>query len=359
MPVIIITQSCPAATQRFVYAPIKRLDFDSLNQEVREQGTQLDERALQGAGWTLTSDATHSIIQKMTQKGVQLWDYSGERILFGVKTGYVKAFLIDRATRNSLVAEDPKSKEVIKPYVLGDDVRKYSINLRDRFLIVIPKGWTHAKSAGAKNPWGWLQKNYPALAKHLKSYEGALRERQDQGEYWWELRACDYYDEFEKPKIVYPDIAKESRFAFDNQKHYPADTIFTIPLRDSYLLGLLNSKLTFFYLKRICPVLGDPERGGRLRLKIVYMKQLPIRRINFADPAEKKQHDEIVARVEEMLELQKEYAAAAREKFADRMDALKRRIDAVDAAIDAIVYRLYDLSAEEIRVVEGKKEEHK
>ena len=102
MPVIIITQSCPAATQRFVYAPIKRLDFDSLNQEVREQGTQLDERALQGAGWTLTSDATHSIIQKMTQKGVQLWDYSGERILFGVKTGYVKAFLIDRATRNSL-----------------------------------------------------------------------------------------------------------------------------------------------------------------------------------------------------------------------------------------------------------------
>jgi hypothetical protein len=60
-----------------------------------------------------------------------------------------------------------------------------------------------------------------------------------------------------------------------------------------------------------------------------------------------------------MLELQKEYAAAAREKFADKMDALKRRIDTVDAAIDAIVYRLYDLSAEEIRVVEGKKEEHK
>ena len=81
---------------------------------------------------------------------------------------------------------------------------------------------------------------------------------------------------------------------------------------------------------------------------------LPIRRINFADPAEKKQHDEIVARVEEMLELQKEYAAAAREKFADKMDALKRRIDTVDAAIDAIAYRLYDLSAEEIRVVEGK-----
>jgi len=80
------------------------------------------------------------------------------------------------------------------------------------------------------------------------------------------------------------------------------------------------------------------------------------RRINFADPAEKKQHDEIVARVEEMLELHasREYVAAAREKFADKMDALKRRIDAVDNAIDAIVYRLYDLSAEEIAIVENK-----
>ncbi|MBM3129340.1 MAG: hypothetical protein FJ009_12040 [Chloroflexi bacterium] len=96
-----------------------------------------------------------------------------------------------------------------------------------------------------------------------------------------------------------------------------------------------------------------------MRFIYQYLERIPIRRINFADPAEKRQHDEIVARVNEMLELQKEYAAAAREKFADRMDALKRRIDAADAAIDAIVYRLYDLSAEEIRVVEGKMEKVK
>ena len=354
MPVIIITQNRPTQTQRFLYAPIKRLDFDSLNQEAQRQGAQLDERALRGANWTLTSDVSQSVIQKMTKKGVPLWEYTQEKILFGIKTGYVKAFLIDRATKNQLMAQDSKSGEVIKPYILGDDVRKYNINLRDRFLIVIPKGWTREKSKGARNPWGWFQKTYPALANHLKSFEGALRKRQDQGEYWWELRACDYYGEFHKPKIVYPDIAKESRFAFDTQKHYPADTIFTIPMNDLYLLGLLNSKISFFYLKRTCPVLGDPEKGGRLRLKIVYIKQLPIRRINFADPAEKKQHDETVARVSEMLELQKEYVAAAREKFADKMGALKRRIDAVDRAIDAIVYRLYDLSAEEIAIVENK-----
>ncbi|MEW5721155.1 MAG: hypothetical protein AB1817_21195 [Chloroflexota bacterium] len=88
------------------------------------------------------------------------------------------------------------------------------------------------------------------------------------------------------------------------------------------------------------------------------MSQLPIRRINFADAAEKQQHDAIVAFVEEMLELQKEYAVAAREKL-PRAGARKWKIDAVDAEIDAAVYRLYDLSAEEIGIVEGKTEESK
>ena len=78
-------------------------------------------------------------------------------------------------------------------------------------------------------------------------------------------------------------------------------------------------------------------------------------RINFDDAAEKQQHDTIVALVEQMLQLQKEYAEASREKL-PRADALKRRIDETDAAIDQLVYRLYDLSAEEIRVVAGKEE---
>jgi hypothetical protein len=122
-----------------------------------------------------------------------------------------------------------------------------------------------------------------------------------------------------------------------------------------FLLGILNSRFTQW----LWQLLYGDFKAIFPELKGIYLEQFPIRRINFADPAEKKQHDEIIARVQGMLELQKEYADAAREKFADKMDALKRRIDAVDAAIDAIVYRLYDLSAEEIRVVEGKTEESK
>lgn len=116
-------------------------------------------------------------------------------------------------------------------------------------------------------------------------------------------------------------------------------------------MGLLNSRYLDWLYRNLVREIGRVFA----QVKLSKIKQLPIRRINFADPTEKQQHDEIVALVEAMLELQKEYAEAERGKFRDKTDALKRRIAQVDAAIDAAVYRLYDLSEEEIRVVEGEK----
>jgi hypothetical protein len=104
----------------------------------------------------------------------------------------------------------------------------------------------------------------------------------------------------------------------------------------------------------LCPVLGDPAKGGRLRLKTVYTRQLPIRRIDFADHAEKSAHDEIVKMVEEMLALQKQRQQAEAGKEDIRF-ALQKRIQALDEEIDARVYRLYGLTEEEIRIVEGAK----
>jgi type I restriction-modification system DNA methylase subunit len=351
MPVIIITQNRPTQTQRFLYAPIKRLDFDLLNQEVQRQGTQLDERALRGADWTLATDREQAIIDKMRQVGVALSEYADAKVLRGVITGLTEAFVIDCATRDRLIAQDAKSAELIKPFVVGDDVRKYHINFRDRYLIRIPKGWTREKSKNARNAWGWFERHYPAIAKHLKPFEAAAEKRQDKGEYWWELRECAYYDEFEKPKIVYPDIAKESRVAFDTSGLYLANTIYFIPTDDLYLLALLNSKLIFSYFKRAAAVLGDPDKGGRLRWFRQDVLKLPIRRINFGDPADVARHDRMVALVEEMLRLQKEHAQAEALKE-DRRHDLARRIERLDTEIDALVYELYGLTEEEIKIVE-------
>jgi adenine-specific DNA-methyltransferase len=140
MPVIIITQNRPAKAQRFIYAPIKRLDFATLDQEIAVTGTQLDERALQDGNWTLSSGREQSILDKMRRVGVSLSEYVGKEVYFGIKTGYNEAFVIDRATRQRLIAKDAKSAKLIKPFVVGDDVRKYQINYQDRYLILIPKG---------------------------------------------------------------------------------------------------------------------------------------------------------------------------------------------------------------------------
>ena len=110
---------------------------------------------------------------------------------------------------------------------------------------------------------------------------------------------------------------------------------------------MLNAKLLYWNLRQISNVF----RGGWITCTKQYVGQLPIRRINFDDAAEKQQHDQIVALVDEMLQLQKEYAQAAREKL-PKADALKRHIDEVDAEIDQIVYQLYGLTGEEIAVVE-------
>jgi hypothetical protein len=204
----------------------------------------------------------------------------------------------------------------------------------------------------AKDAWNWFKKNHPALAKHLAPHAEVAQKRQDRGEYWWELRACDYYDEFEKPKIVYPDIAKESRFALDTDGLYFANTVYFIPLNDLYLLGLLNSKLIFSYFKRIASVLGDPDKGGRLRWFRQDVIRIPIRCINFTDTTDKQKHAAIVALVEEMLQLQKNHAHAEREKL-DARHTLQMRIVQVDKQIDELVYQLYELSGTEIKVVEG------
>jgi type I restriction-modification system DNA methylase subunit len=349
-PAIIITRNQPSNEQRFLYAPIKRLDFISLPEEVREVGTILDGNSLRGENWGLTNDKEQSVLDKMRQVGIPLGDYTNNDVYYGIKTGLDKAFIISRSIRDSLISIDPKSADLIRLYVIGDDVRHYHINFRERYILLIPKGWTR-EMAGNIDPWMWFEDNYPAIAKHLGPYKEDAIKRSDQGDYWWELRACNYYDAFEKPKIVYPEIAMESRFAFDDEKRYCNKTLFIVPQKDLFLLGVLNSKLAWTFLKRTCSVLGDADKRGRLLMQYIYLKQLPIRQLDLTTFSEKAEHDEIVRLVDEILGLHKDLAAAEYE-LDDRRFSIKQRITQVDNEIDQRVYELYDLTDEEIRLIE-------
>lgn len=347
-PCILILQKA-APADAFSAAQVTTLDFPSLEEYVRTHRYSVAQDSLSDEGWSLAGGPVQALLAKLRAAGVALGEYVGGKIYRGVLTGLNEAFVIDERTRNRLIADDPRSAELIKPFLLGRDVKRYEPPRSGRYLILIPNGWTREQSRGAKDAWGWLKKRYPAIAKHLAPFAGKAEARWDKGEYWWELRACDYYAEFENPKMILPDISTRGNFAFDEEGlFYSANTTYIVGSDDRYLLGLLNSVLlTFFYR-----TLSATYRGGYLRFIYQYLVQLPIRVLNLEDPAERAMHDRMVALVQEMLRLKREHAEAEAQLL-DRRHDLAREIERTDREIDRLVYQLYGLTEEEIAIVEG------
>jgi len=348
-PAIFITQNSDVKNQNFIYAPIKTLQFESLDEEIKGCKAILDSDSIRLDVWTLTTGIEKGLIEKISKAGQPLGNYLHTKILRGIITGLTDAFVIDIPTFEKIISEDPSSIEVIKPFLIGDEIRKYHHPVVHFRVILIPRGWTNQNSQGVQNKWQWFKGKYPAIARHLEKFSQAAEARWDKGDYWWELRACDYYDEFLEPKIIFPDIAKESRMLYDKDGFYLGNTAYFIKTEDLYLLGILNSKLIFNYYKRIASVIGDPDKGGRLRWFTQDVVKLPIRTINFSDPVDKARHDRMVSLVTQMLDLNKRLQDASLDH--DKT-LLQRQIEATDAAIDKLVYELYGLMEEEIKIVE-------
>lgn len=246
--------------------------------------------------------------------------------------------------RERLIAEDPRSAELIKPFLAGRDIKRYQIPEIDKYLIFIATGWTREKSGGSHDAWGWLRNNYPAIADYLLHFAEAAQKRYDKGEYWWELRACDYYDEFEKPKIMYLVFQVKPAFTFDEAGTYANNAVWITPKSDKTLLGILNSKLGWFMISNYCTQI---QNGYQLIFN--YLGKIPIRTINVSDPQDVARHDHMVSLVDQMLSLHKQIHEA---RTPHEQTALQRQIEATDHQIDALVYELYGLTEEEIKIVE-------
>ena len=164
------------------------------------------------------------------------------------------------------------------------------------------------------------------------------RKRKNQGDFWWELSPRqEFFALQEQPKIIYPIIARESRFALDAAGNYLNDKCFFISQEDDYLLGILNSSTIWFYLQYHLSVLGDANKKGRLELRGVHMKRIPI------PPAAPDDHRQTIERcVKEALVLAPQEAAALRGSHEQQQ--LRRRLDQLDAEIDQAVCALYGLT---------------
>jgi adenine-specific DNA-methyltransferase len=155
----------------------------------------------------------------------------------------------------------------------------------------------------------------------------------------------DYYTEFEKPKIIYPNILSKPEFTFDPEGWFTNQKCFIISIEDNYLLGILNSTLNFYLFEKYLPKL----RGAFYEPSYIFFKHFPIKRPDNSIESEKSLHDSIIINVDLLLQLHKDLRAAT---LPDQKELIKTRIEYCDDQINRMVYQLYGLTEEEIAVVE-------
>lgn len=347
-PLIIgLEKSSPA--EKFTAVNLETLDFPmGMESYLAENRIEVLVEGLADDGWTLTDSKAQKLLSKLKLQGVPLSEYVDGKIFRGVLTGLNEAFVIDQETKESLIAEDPRSAEVIKPFLAGRDIKRYQTPTPEKYLILFPKGFTIKSNLPDSDPnkisqvnepprygymdydpaWEWLQDSYPAVANHLKPYKKAAKKRTDQGDFWWELRACDYYAEFKRKKIVWPETSQDNQFTFVEKGIYLNKTTFFIPIDDKVLLAILNSKLAKFYFGSIV----SKMRGGYFSMSKAYVETIPI------IIPEQKIKDEINELLTKILEIKMQ-------------DAISDT-SVLETEIDQLVYELYGLSEEEIGIVE-------
>jgi adenine-specific DNA-methyltransferase len=317
-PCVVITakgQPIANRTYRGLLAS-NQIELDKLD-TIFTQESQVLAQA-QGARPPDSSSNASVLIEKLMKKGVPLKQYVNGKIYRGIVAGR-PVFVVDQGIHDRLIAEDPHSAELIKPFLRGRNVGKYVIHATDLWLIYTYHGIDIRK--------------YPAIERYLEPFKAELDKRATE-QAWYELQQPQlaYKEAFEMPKIMYPEIAMSSRFALDKAGCYPNNKAFIIPGEDYYLLGVLNSKCIWSWIKEKCSVLGDPNNRGRFELRETYMRHLPV----------PKPVSEQKVKIEELAKKLVEHGVDAPEAAA------------WEAEIDQIVYQMFDLTLEESAEVEHR-----
>lgn len=295
-------------------------------EQVLSRGQTVVSDKLTSQPWVLVSGTADSIIAEMGAESSPLAAAVG-RAQIGIKTSLNQAFVVQANAARSIIRMDKRAHEILKPYGRGRDLQKWMATSNGDFLICTRESITIG--------------DYPSVQEHLAQFEKQLRSRYEvrRGDYeWWVIRQVANTEIYENPKIVYPDLCSKPRFALNLDGMFPNNTVFCIPSDNRALLGFLNSRMAWFWITHNCP----SNRGGAYRLSNQFIDRMPIMQAVLSN-------SQLTALVTQMLDLKKQLTAA---QTAPDRELVQRQIDATDRQIDALVYELYELSEEEIRVVE-------
>ena len=285
--------------------PREQLRIDDLATQIEQEGFEVDAGQLSGEPWQLEPRGVTELLAKIRELGVPLSEFAGTKPCRGILTGFNDAFLIDTATKNALVAADPKSAEIIKPYLRGQDISRWHPDWAGLWMIAL--------KSSENNPWPWADageeaeavfaKTYPALHAHMNRFREPLIKRQDQGRHWWELRSCAYWADFDRPKIMYPEITWRPECVLDKSGMLCNNNAYLLPSEDSWIVAVANSPANWWFAWRKA-IHGKDEA---LRFIKDFVRDLPVPRPNQA------QRDSCERTVRRLIEITRDNQTTCRD----------------------------------------------
>lgn len=335
--ILLLKKERPVSKGKFRAATFtEEKEIRSVHKTLTEKGFSMPVAALKQEGWNLEPPEVLTLMDKLRAAGKPLGEYVEGRFYYGIKTGFNEAFIIDKTIREQLLAEDPKSDELIKRWVRGRDIKRWQVVWAGLYVIFTRRGVEIER--------------YPAIKRYLERFREDLEPKKSSnqkrgrkpGPYnWYEIQDnIAYYKEFEHAKIIYPEVSADPRFAIDKNIFFTDKTTFMIPFNEQelpYIIAIANSSLMSFFHKN----LGSMMRGRYFMNSKIYIEQLPI--VTNTNTATSR----LIALVETILPITKsdDY----------NFDSTKQtKVRQLEAEIDARVAHLYNLTEEEYNLILNK-----
>ena len=261
--IVIATKRAQAVSGNDETNTVQVLNWDSQNPDYRvsdfpdvfaAERFAVPQAELKVGGWQLEPPVKRQLLARLRKAGQPLGEYCGGRFYRGVLTGLNEAFVISREQRDALLKQDPKSAEIIKPFLRGRDVMRWNVEFSDQYLIRIESSenikhaWSGLKAGEAEAKFA---ETHPAIYAwfNAENRRQQLIDRTDQGHYFWELRSCAYYEDFESPKIILARFMNQPTYAWDDKGLYMSNGSSMIAGANQFAVAVLNSTVAWWFLK--------------------------------------------------------------------------------------------------------------
>ncbi len=388
-PVIIIAKNQNLIAQSFEYTKIPKSSQSTVIDIDFYEDVSVKQASLEKGNWNFNSNQSVNLIEHLKQNKT-VKDIYGKSNR-GIVTGFNEAFIVDSAFKQNIENRSKKDAEIIKPLLEGKDLEKWSIPDIDKQIVFSRRGIAIDQ--------------FTVIKEHFEKYRDRLTPRtslkqtigRKPGSYkWFEIQdSVDYYKNFEKPKVVFPNLQNSNKFAYDETGTYINAPAVILPTNDKFLVSILNSKLVWYFLTNICVV----RSGGYIEVKPQYFEQIPIPDISENHQNElTKLTNELISKTAETQKIKAEFNKLLLSKFSElkptkkidnwfrlgfnefkkelekqkikfsiseesdwleyfeeqikKHQSISTAISNLEKEVDQLVYQLYDLTEEEIKIVE-------